>query len=46
MLNRYLPQLANMDVMLNGNVVGTMAPRMDEELGNIAYYRRREAITG
>lgn len=44
LLTVYLPQLANMVVTLNGNIVGQMAPGMDQELGLRAYYQNREVV--
>jgi hypothetical protein len=44
LLEHYLPLLAQMEVTLNGVIVGQMAPGMNRELGNIAYYESREVM--
>ncbi len=44
LLEHYLPMFAQMEVVLNGAVVGQMAPGMDTELGNLTYYKNREVL--
>ena len=44
MLSTYLPMIANKQVILNGSIVGELAPGMDKELGRISYNRSREVF--
>ncbi len=41
-ISRYLPQMANMQVVLNtGGLVGRLTPKIDNELGDIEYFKSR-----
>lgn len=41
-ISRYLPQMANMQVVLDtGTFIGHLTPKIDNELGDIEYFKSR-----